>query len=153
MPLRDYRLWRVLAFTAFLHWLPTTTIASKQQVGSPRRLAQNRQQPPNFVNDVYHCSNPQMVNNIEPDVVCDPTTFLWNLTALDPTAPPRLCNGVNYTQIYEASFTQVGLSDIYKPCYWWNLMYGSMAPSATPSTSFPCTYQDNCSSVSIIDQH
>lgn len=126
---------------ATLVGLPISSVASQQDgLRSERRLAQNRQQPPGWVNDIYHCSNPQQVDNIESDIYCDPTTFQWNLALLQPFAHPGICDGVNYTLIYELSFIQGALTDLQKPCYWWNIMYGSMAPSATPSTGPPCKY-------------
>lgn len=62
-------------------------------------------------NSVYHCNDPNRFIIVDPTVVCDRETCLWDLSALSPFRPPYICRGI-VVQPNSRVF------DILEPCLW-----------------------------------
>ena len=73
------------------------------------------QLPADYVDDFYHCDDPQSEQNI---IDCDEVTFEWNLDQLLANAPPEACSQTISRQI----------DDVDEPCQLWNILYGADAP-------------------------
>jgi len=98
--------------------------------------------PAGYVNDVYHCNNPQrdFAASSPNSITCNSTTWLWNVKELNPSTPPSVCAGsMQSLQPGQFSLSNVQVKDWFKPCVLWAMMYGNLQPTAAPTASATAT--------------
>jgi len=86
-----------------------------------------RQQP--IPDDIYHCRDPAVVDDEfdkDKTVICDWETHRWDVASFKADKPPKHCEDFVFTSLTE-------LDDLQEPCYLWQLMYGSLQPTFSPS--------------------
>jgi hypothetical protein len=74
---------------------------------------------------LYHCEDPQNSANFV--IGCNKNTCQWDLSQLNPTAPPGFCESVTVLNAHP--------EDLIKPCLIWEIMYGGRgSKTASPSS-------------------
>jgi hypothetical protein len=74
--------------------------------------------------NVFQCDDPTQTWAIP----CDPTSCVWDLTALTPDQPPELCQFVTVNDL------NAELPDEFKPCALWVIVFAkTSAPTPVPT--------------------
>lgn len=82
---------------------------------------------------IEYCKNPNTILQDE-TVGCDPETCKWDLELLDPERKPYFCYSIsiNTDSIHR-------LPDFLEPCYWWEILYGVLQPTGSPTITMKPT--------------
>lgn len=99
-----------------------------------RRLNNERDDCPK--DNVRYCDNPNTIM-YDPDVYCDVDTCLWDTKRLRQDRKPTLCQNI-------AIINVDNLDDYLEPCLWWEMMYGYLTPTSTPTITPQPTETRTC---------
>mmetsp|Transcript_100073 Transcript_100073/g.149992 ORF Transcript_100073/g.149992 Transcript_100073/m.149992 type:complete len:813 (+) Transcript_100073:170-2608(+) len=97
------------------HWKSIATLLALLLISST--IVHANDLPAEYVDDIYHCDDPQSTEYI---IDCDADTFLWNLDELQSEARPANCDDI------DMEISALGaLEDSREPCVLWSMLYGN----------------------------
>ena len=123
-------------------------LSSNYNASAKEDMPNDESTPEGYSNDLFHCLE-AIAQQDDDTVVCDPTTYGWDLSKLDPESPPDRCDDYtpDITDLLDNNNNDN--DDWSEPCLWWHLTFGdlkksnapSMVPSLAPSSvpSSECT--------------
>jgi hypothetical protein len=98
--------------------------ASTSTVSQHHRRTQQEREP--CPTGIAFCDDPFDILD-DPTVACDEDTCAWLITLLSPQAKPLICQSI--------TFVGDTAPDFLEPCLWWEILYGGLKPTPSPTGS------------------